>query len=77
MKTKLIVSRKWHQPTIETFLSAEEVGSSIDLNDFLTALVEHIGNPTLLVTKTALAKKVQEASDAVLDEMRRTTVHIV
>jgi len=77
MKTKLVVSRKWHQPTIETFISTDEVGSQIDLADFLTALVEHIGNPTLLVSKNALAKKVQEASDAVLDEMRRTTVHIV
>jgi hypothetical protein len=77
MKTKLIVSRKWHQPQIETFLSNEEVGASMELTDFIQALSEHIGNPTLLITKGALAQKLQQASDAVLDEIRRATIHIV
>lgn len=77
MKTKVVTSRKWHQPQIETFLSAEEVGAKMELADFLIAVVEHIGSPAMLLTKSALQAKVQEASDAVLDELRKATIHIV
>lgn len=77
MREKVIVSRKWHQPEIRTFVSIDQVGSEISLDDFLQAMVEHMGNPTLLVTKNALQSKVQQASIAVLDEMRKATIHIV
>ena len=77
MKTKLITSRKWHNPAIRTFVTGEEVGSEIELNDFLEAIVAEIGNPTLLVTKAALKGRLEVASTAILDEMRKATIHVV
>lgn len=77
MKQKLITSRKWHNPDIRTYMTGEEVGSEIDLADFITAVVEEIGNPTMLVTKAALKNKLEIAAQAVIHEMKAATAHVV
>ena len=73
---KVIVSRKWKQPEITTFVDVEQVGSSISLDDYLISLTEEIGNPTMIVSKAALLKRLQDASSVVVIELKKTTIHI-
>jgi hypothetical protein len=77
MKTVLTTSRKWSNPQIESFVSSEEVGASIEIDAFLDALVESIGNPTLLVTKAKLREKLGAATQEVLKELRDSTKFVV
>jgi hypothetical protein len=77
MTTKLITSRKWTSPAIEAFINSEEVGARLDLTAFLDAIVEEVGNPTMLVTKAALRARLEAASEAVLHELRATTKYVV
>lgn len=77
MREKIITSRKWHNPEIETFITTAEVGASISLDDFIEAVVADIGNPTMLLTKAALKAKLEEASARVLHEMKLATTHVV
>lgn len=73
---KVIVSRKWKEPEITTFVDVEQVGSSISLDNYLISLVEEIGNPTMIVSKAALLKRLQDASSVVVIELKKTTIHI-
>jgi len=77
MNTKLVTSRKWHRPEIEAFVSQEEVGARMDIADFITAVIEHVGSPALLVSKAALRIKLEAAAEAVLKELRETTRYVV
>ena len=73
---KVIVSRKWKQPEVTTFVDVEQVGSSISLDDYLISLTEEIGNPTMIVSKAALLKRLQDASSVIVIELKKTTIHI-
>lgn len=73
---KIVVSRKWNNPNIEIFLNTTEVGARIELFKFLELLVLEIGNPTLLVTKSALSNKLQEATDKIVSELKNQTVNL-
>ena len=73
---KVIVTRKWKEPQITTFVDVEQIGSSMSLDDYLVSLVEEIGNPTMVVSKSALLKRLQDASSVVVTELKKTTIHI-
>lgn len=77
MRTKVVVSRKWTNPEITAFLTGTEVGAEMSLNDFLDALTEEVGNPTLLMTKAALRQKLEQASIAIQHELRNATSRVV
>ena len=76
MKNKtVVVSRKWNSPTISITVCDKEIRAEMSLADFLVSLAEHVGNPTMLVTKTALKTKLRGAADAVTSEMKSATRH--
>jgi hypothetical protein len=73
---KVVVSRQWNHPQITAFLDAKEVGAEIDLNDFLTAMLEIIGKPTYIMTREQLKTKVFAAKQTILEELKKATVHV-
>lgn len=77
MISKVVVSRKWGSPEITAFVSKEDVGASIRLEDFVKALAAEIGSPVLLVTKTGLEKALLAAHAAVVAEMKSATRFVV
>lgn len=76
MSEKIVVSRQWNNPQIRAFMNASEVGAEMDLQLFLGTLVEVMGNPTMLVTKAQLLSKLNDASEQILIEMKKATVHV-
>ena len=76
MKSTITVSRKWNNPSIMSFVDIDQVGSTMTLESFLDACLVEMGNPTLLFTKAQLAVKLKDAATAVVDEMKRSTVHV-
>ena len=77
MKTKVVVSRKYEGTEIEAFAGDNSIGSRMNLDDFLAALVEEVGNPTTIVTKSALLDKLKFASIAVTFEMKKAVVQVL
>ncbi len=75
-KETVVVSRAWKNPEIKVFVSVTEVGAGMELETFLRTIVEEMGNPTLLVTKQQLLNKVFAAKDAVVNEMKKATIHV-
>lgn len=74
--TKVVVCRLWKNTEISAFVDSEGVGAHVKLEDFLTQVIERVGNPTLLVTKAQLKERMLAASVDMLEEMKRTTVHV-
>lgn len=77
MRTNIVVSRQWNNPKIEAFVSSDAIGSRMEVNEFLDSLVEHLGNPTFVVTKQSLKTRLEAAAIEVLAEMRSATKHVL
>ena len=78
MKYKIVVSRRWDKDApIKAFCSDEEVGASMELDYFMSAVAVEIGNPALLLTATQLKNALLKASFEVLSEMKQATKAVV
>jgi len=62
---------------IELFVSYKEVqvedqrlGARIELDDFIDALVEGVGKPTLLMSKEKLAAKIKAVSNKIVFDIK-------
>ena len=79
-KTVAVVKRKWHQPEIHAFINKQEVGSMMEMNDFIRALVDEMygeKNRFFNLTKAEALAKALEAKETILREMKLTTSHVV
>lgn len=76
MKEAIVVSRQWNKPTIRAFMTQKDVGAEMELNDFLTAILELVGSPTFTMTKNQLATKVFAAKEQIITELKNSTVHV-
>lgn len=77
MKEKVTVSRQWHHPEINIFVDTGCVGAGMSLQDFIKAMSDEVGNPTMLVTKTQLNIALNQAAERVIQEMKKKTAEIV
>jgi hypothetical protein len=77
MNERVVVSRKWANPEITAFVTNIEVGASMSLDDFLSALSEEVGNPTWFFSKAQLFAKLVQAKDHILKEMKDTTKFVI
>ncbi len=75
-KSIVVVSRKWKDFKIESFMNNEEVGSKVELDSYLKVMVDLIGNPTLLITKAQLLQKLIDASEVIKTEMKEGTRYL-
>jgi hypothetical protein len=73
MKSKVVTCRKWSQPLLDSFVTAEEIGVRMDLDDYITALCMELGNPTFLVTNAKLEQRIRQASNKILTEIKKST----
>ena len=73
MKEKVVVIRKWKDPSIKAFITTEDVGAEMSIEDYLVSLVEQITYLPITFTKTTLLSKLVEASGNVTTEMKKTT----
>ena len=76
MKEKIVVIRKWKEPTVRTYLNADAVGIEMDMDDYLVNLVEQVTNIPVIFTKTSLLAKLQEAHEKIVIEMKQTTKYV-
>lgn len=72
-RTVVLVSRKWSESQITVKVTQKGIGVSMPINQFIAALADLTGNPTLLVTKAQLEKRLQEAAVRVVSEMKSET----
>lgn len=62
---KVVISRHWNNPAISVSVDLDGIALSMGLADFLDAVAQEMGNPTLLVTQAMLRKSMGEASERV------------
>lgn len=75
--TTVLVSRKWHKPEITITVNDEAIGIQMPITEYLKALVAEAGNPTLLTTKAGLERRLQAASEKVVEGMKSETARAV
>lgn len=73
----LTISRKWHQPKITTTISTIGITLTIDLEDFILAVLDEVGNSTLLLTKSKFEAKFRKAVDNVLLGIKEESAKVI
>jgi hypothetical protein len=79
-KTVVVVKRKWHNPEVSAYITTEEVGSKMQLNDFLRALTEEVYGKRsrfYVLSKSEFLDKALVATDTIQADMKETTAHVV
>lgn len=71
------ISRKWNNPRI--FIDVDNTGIDIkmDLDEFVSAILEEIGSPALTITRTQLKNKIKLAVEEVCLEMKKQTTPVM
>lgn len=59
---------------IELFVSLKSIGARMELHNFIDHVLAEMGTPALLLTKAQLAKRLVEACDVVVGQMKRETI---
>lgn len=76
-KEVVVISRNWNNPSISIKVTLDGISLATDLNDFMAALVEEMGNPTMLVTKAQLAARIELARAAVVEKIKAESVKVM
>ena len=67
---KVIIGRFWNSPEITVRVTHLEIRMDIGIDDYLNALVEEIGNPTMLLTKGMLKTALTKAAKVVEEKVK-------
>jgi hypothetical protein len=73
MDTKLIISRFWHNPTIEVYVDAQKIEVRMAVEDFLKAMISEIPHPSTTMTRAKLEKQMLGVLDTVLNKAKKAT----
>jgi hypothetical protein len=76
-KEVVVISRNWNNPSINIKVTLEGISLETSLMDYMAALVEEIGNPTMLVTKAQLATRLEAARVAVVEKIKAESVKVM
>lgn len=76
MTSKLVVLRRWDNPNVQVYVSADEISLELPVKSFISALAAEVGNPTMLMTKKQLLDALLKASDRVVGEVKQASVHV-
>jgi hypothetical protein len=74
---KLIVSRQWKSPSITVKMSAAEIGSEMNMDEYLESLVTQVTNLPFTFTKATLLVKMKEGHTNIVNEMKHSTKYVV
>lgn len=77
MRSVLTISRKWHRPEIRTNIGTEGIELLISIEDFEAALLEELGNVSLIVTKGQLKKRLSKAIENVLTGVKEESAKAI
>jgi|JI8StandDraft_1071087.scaffolds.fasta_scaffold57829_2 hypothetical protein len=76
-KARVVITKHWTNPEILVTVALSGIGVQIHLKDFIDALVLEAGNPSMLVTKNGLNKRLKAAAEIVVQKMKQETVKVV
>jgi hypothetical protein len=75
MTHKVVISRHWNNPNISYTVLREGIEIQMDLDEYLLAMVEEIGNPAILMvmTKNRLLQLLRDKSEVVCSKIKEAT----
>jgi len=73
----VVIARKWAKHTISITVNEEEIKLSMPLDDYFAAILEELGSPTFVLTKSQLADKLHLARLHVEATIKDTSKYVV
>jgi hypothetical protein len=69
----IVISRYWHRPKIDVFLMREGIAIEFTVEDFIKAIAEEIGSPTLILKQKTIQDKLIDAAAQVLEKAKEAS----
>jgi hypothetical protein len=76
-KTVITIGRKWNNPRIMVWVTDEEIGLGLSLDDFLIALAAEIGNPATLLTSAQMLRRIQASAKSVIETVKEHSAEVL
>lgn len=76
-KEVVLISRNWDNPEIKITVTDKGISIEMSLTDFITAVSEETGNPTLMFTTEQLRRNLQLAAGIVCTENKKLTTQVM
>lgn len=70
MAAQLVVSRRWHQPTITVDVTADSIALTMSFDDVVRALAVELGNPVGILTREQLRVRLEAAAARVVQGVK-------
>jgi hypothetical protein len=70
MIERVTVSRRWNNPTITSRITIDELSLSMDMDNFVIALIEELGSVAFVFTRKEIDKRVRESVFKILDGIK-------
>ena len=77
MRTKLTISKKWHQPQFKYTITDEEMSCEMNFEDFVRALKLEIGSVTWTLKKETFEKQLDEAIQRVISGAKEEAAKVI
>lgn len=76
-KSILTISRKWQQPTVLVKIDIEGIAISVDLVDYIEALIAEIGSIAFVFKKETFAQQLRAANDRVISGLKEESAKAI
>ena len=76
-KSIVVISRYWNNPNILAYVTDDEVGVRISLDDFITALKAELGSITFKISNTNFNQLIDDSVKLIIERVKETSVHAV
>jgi hypothetical protein len=76
-KSILTISRKWHNPQINTVINTEGIELSIPLDDFIQAVIQELGPVTWMFKDATFQSKLNSSINNVLQGIKEESAKVV
>lgn len=76
-KSVLTISRKWQQPMVLVRIDVEGIEISIDLIDYVEALISEIGSIAFVFKKETFAQQLKAANERVISGLKEESAKAI
>lgn len=77
MKQFITILRKWNHPQIHIWISDEEIGLKMSIEDFKEALKKEIGSVTWVFRKESFEKMLDNAINQIISDIKKESAKIM
>jgi hypothetical protein len=76
-KMTVVISRHWESPNISITVNEEKIEVMCKLDDFVNALCDEIGSPSLMFSRKTLRRRAFASMVMAIEKIKQATIQVM